>query len=126
MEEKGFTKKQIITIVFGVVLTIISFCLYFLLNKTWLNILCAIVCFLHMINLMYFQLGKKEEFTKKERIILPTILLLVFYGCLTALILLLNPLGAFHFDYILWVFFCSSSVIPIIYLLLLLFSFAAY
>ncbi|MBR7186070.1 MAG: hypothetical protein IKD43_01020 [Clostridia bacterium] len=125
MEEKGFTKKQIIAIVLGVLLTTISFCLYFLFNKTCLNILCGIVCFLHMIYLMYFQLGNKEEFTKKQRIIFPTILISVFYGCLITLIILLNPLGAFHLDYILWVFFCGSSVIPIFYLLLVIFAFAS-
>ena len=33
MEEKVFNKKQIITIVLGVLLTAVSFCFYFLLNK---------------------------------------------------------------------------------------------
>ena len=109
MEEKGFTKKQIILIILGVLLTAISFCLYFLLNETWLNILCGIICFIYMVFLMYFKLGNKEEFTKKERIVFPTILLSVFYGCLIALITFLNPLGSFHFDYILWTSFCGTS-----------------
>ena len=124
MEEKGFTKKQIILIILGVLLTAISFCLYFLLNETWLNILCGIICFIYMVFLMYFKLGNKEEFTKKERIVFPTILLSVFYGCLIALITFLNPLGSFRFDYILWTSFCGTSIIPIFYLLLLIFSFA--
>ena len=66
-----------------------------------------------MVFLMYFKLGNKEEFTKKERIVFPTILLAVFYGCLIALITFLNPLGSFHFDYILWTSFCGTSIIPI-------------
>lgn len=125
MEEKVFTKKQIITIVLGVLLTAVSFCFYFLLDKLWLNILCGIACFLHMIYLMYFQLNNKEEFTKKQRIIFPTILLAIFYGCLIILLILLNPLGAFQFDYILWTLFCGSSIIPIFFLFLLILSFAS-
>ena len=126
MEEKAFNKKQIITIVLGVLLTAVSFCFYFLLNKLWLNILCGIVCLLHMIYLMYFQLNKKEEFTKKQRILFPTILLAVFYGGLITLLILLNPLGSFQFDYILWVLFCGSSIVPIFYLFLIILSFASY
>ena len=66
-----------------------------------------------------------EEFTKKQRIIFPTILLAIFYGCLIILLILLNPLGAFQFDYILWTLFCGSSIIPIFYLFLLILSFAS-
>lgn len=124
MEEKFFTKKEIITIVLGVVLTVVSFCFYLLLNKGWLNILCGIFCFLHMIYLMYFQLANKDEFTKRERILFPTVLLVVFYGFFITLIILLNPLGRFYIDYILWVLYSSSSFIPLFYLVLLLLSFA--
>ena len=125
MRESVFRKIDIIIIVLGVLLTALAFCFYFLLNIIWLNILLGLICFSHMIYLMYFQLGNKEEFTKKERIIYPTVLLAIVYGVLIALICVFNPLGEFYFDYILWVLYCGSSIIPIFYIILILMAFAS-
>ena len=124
MKASGFKKAEIMIIILGLLLTALAFCFYFLLNKTWLNILCGIICFSHMIYLMYFQLGDKEEFTRKERIIYPTVLLAIAYGVLIALICIFNPLGKFHFDYILWGLYCGSSIIPILFIILAVISFA--
>ena len=126
MHENGFKKKEIISIVLGVLFTAFAFVFYFLLEKTWLNILCGIICFFHMVYVMYFQLGDKEEFTKKERIIYPTVLLVFAYGVLITLICIFNPLKKFHFDYILWGLYCSASIIPIIYIILILIACASY
>ncbi len=125
MGKSGFKKTEIITIVLGVLLTTLAFCFYFLLKITWIHILFGIICFSQMIYLMYFQLGNKEEFTKKERIIYPTILLAIVYGVLIALICVFNPFGKFHFDYILWGLYCGSSIIPIFYIILMLITFAS-
>lgn len=124
MEDKNFTTKQIITIILGVILTGISFCFYFLLKINWLNILCGIICFLFTVFQMYFQFYDKVKFTKKQRVILPTIILVVFYGILIALIAVINPLDGFCLDYILWTLFCGPSIIPVFYLILLIISFA--
>lgn len=123
MEEKIFTKKQIVIIILGVLLTAVSFCFYFLLKINWLNIVCGVICFLYMIFLMYFQLYDKQAFTKKQRILYPTLISVIFYGVLITLITLFNPLGKFCFDYILWALFCGASVIPVFYLLLLVVSY---
>ena len=64
MGKSVFRKTNIITIVLGVLLTALAFCFYFLLKITWLNILLGVICFSHMIYLMYFKLDDKEEFTK--------------------------------------------------------------
>ena len=120
MEESGFTKKQIIMIILGVLLTACSFCFYFLLRQNWLNIVCGLICFLFTVFLMYFQLNDKEEFTSKQRIVYPTVILMVFYAALIALIAIFNPLGKFCFDYILWVLFCGPSVIPIFCLVVII------
>ncbi len=119
MEENGFTKRQIIIIIFGVLFTACSFCLYFLLNINWLNIVCGIICLLYVIFLMYFELYDKEEFTQKQRFLYPTVLVAVFYGAVIALIAIINPLGKFCLDYILWTLFCGPSIIPGIFLLML-------
>ena len=124
MEDKNFTAKQIITIILGVILTGISFCFYFLLKINWLYILCGIICFLFTVFQMYFQFYDKAEFTKKQRIVFPTIILTIFYGVLIALIALINPLDGFCIDYILWPLFCGPSIIPVFYLILLIISFA--
>lgn len=123
MEEKIFSKKQIIVIILGVLLTAVSFCFYFLLKINWLNIVCGVICFLYMIFLMYFQLYDKQAFTKKQRILYPTLISVIFYGVIITLITLFNPLGKFCFDYILWALFCGASVIPFFYLLLLIVSY---
>lgn len=73
---------------------------------------------------MYFQFYDKVKFTKKQRVILPTIILVVFYGILIALIAVINPLDGFCLDYILWTLFCGPSIIPVFYLILLIISFA--
>ena len=118
MEETRISKKQIVTIILGILLTVISFCSYFLFDFNWLNILCGAGCFIYTIFLLYFQLVDKEEFTKKQRVIYPTVLLTVFYGVLILLVASINPLGKFCFDYILFTLFCGASIIPAFYLLL--------
>lgn len=115
MEDKGFTKKQIIIIVLGVIFTVFSLCFYILLNINWLNILCGFICFLYTIFLMYFQLYNKEEFTPKQRIKYPTIILVIFYSIFITLISILNPLGKFCLDYVLWVLFLGASILPVFY-----------
>lgn len=124
MNKNGFKKNEIWIIILGVVLTAFAFCAYFLLKITWLNILFGIVCLCHLIYLMYFLLGDKNEFTKRERILYPTVLLTVFYGLLIALISIFNPLGRFCFDYVLWVLYCGSSAVPLLYVFLMIISFS--
>lgn len=120
MKEDSYTKSEIITIVLGVVLTIISFLLYFIANNLWINIVCGVLCLSQIIFQLFFQLANRDEFTKKEKILLPTILLTVFYGALLAIVTLINPLGKFCLDYIFWILYASSSLIPAIYILLLI------
>lgn len=74
---------------------------------------------LYVIFLMYFELYDKEEFTQKQRFLYPTVLVAVFYGAVIALIAIINPLGKFCLDYILWTLFCGPSIIPGIFLLML-------
>ena len=126
MEETRFTKKQIVTIMSGILLTALSFCSYFLLDFNWLNILCGAGCFIYTIFLLYFQLINKEEFTKKQRVIYPSVLLTVFYGVVILLVTSINPLGKFCFDYILFALFCGASIIPAFYLLLFIIASFSY
>lgn len=72
---------------------------------------------------MYFQLCDKEKFTKKQRILYPTIILVIFYGAVITLIALINPFARFCFDYILWMFFSGASIVPVIYLILLILAY---
>lgn len=123
MVDKGFTKKQIFIMVSGVLFTAFSVCFYILLHINWLNIVCGFTCFFYTIFLMYFQLYDKEEFTPKQRILYPSVILVIFYGVFITLIAILNPLGKFCFDYILWMLFGGASVIPVFYLFLFIVSF---
>jgi len=124
MRKSYYTKGQTVTIAMGVVLSALSFACYFLLGLQWLNCLLAVLCLLQTLYLMYVQLGKGEEFTKKERVLYPTLLLVIFYACLLAFLAWSTPLGSFCFDYVLWTLYCGSSLIPLFYIIMILLSYA--
>lgn len=118
---KKFSMKDIVLMLIGILLCVISLAKYYNFKSPLLNIINGIITGFYSCFYMYYGLGKKL-FNGKEKYIFPAVFLVVLFGFILVMLIMSNPLGDFGYDYYLWSLYIESGVIPVLYFVLVYFS----
>ena len=113
----------VLSIIFGVVFTALAFVFYFVFKILWLNCLLAVLCLADACATVFCGADTQQDYTAKEKVAYPLLVLGLFLVVVTAIISFVNPLGVFCIDYLLWAIYASSSIVPIAMLVALVISY---